>query len=107
MGWSASQERPPWRQEGEMAHEVNCPHCGCPLVATEDAVRVPEVDAVETLHREIDHLRATIARLRGAGFNSMHRTGETTQRHPARFELVPEQTVTMDSGDNGGCGRAG
>lgn len=54
-----------------MAHEVNCPHCGCPLVATEYTVRVPEVDAVEVLHREIAHLRATVARLRGAGFNPL------------------------------------
>jgi hypothetical protein len=75
--WSASQERPPWRQEGEIAHEVHCPHCGRPLVATEDTVRVPEVDALETLHREIEHLRTTIARLRGAGFNPMNRVRAT------------------------------
>jgi hypothetical protein len=56
-----------------MAHEVNCPHCGCPLVATQDTVRVPEVDDVEILRREIEHLRATVARLRGAGFNPLHR----------------------------------
>ncbi|MBV8994565.1 MAG: hypothetical protein JO287_12910 [Pseudonocardiales bacterium] len=60
-----------------MAHEVNCPHCGCPLVAAEDTVRVPEADAVETLHREIDHLRATIARLRGTGFNTTYRVQGT------------------------------
>jgi hypothetical protein len=56
-----------------MAHEVNCPHCGCPLLAIEDTVRVPEMDTVELLHREIELLRATIARLRGAGFNPLHR----------------------------------
>lgn len=56
-----------------MAHEVNCPHCGCPLVATQDNVRVPEVDDVEILHREIEHLRATVARLRGSGFDPLHR----------------------------------
>jgi hypothetical protein len=92
MVWSASQERPPWRQEGEMAHEVNCPHCGCPLVATEDTVRVPEVDAVETLHREIEHLRATIARLRGAGFNSMHRVRETNSSASCWVRRTPEIT---------------
>lgn len=65
-----------------MAHDLNCPHCGCPLLASQDAVRVPEVEAVELLHREIEHLRATIARslgaepipwcqLRGAGFNRL------------------------------------
>jgi hypothetical protein len=77
------------RQEVEMAHEVNCPHCGCPLVATEDTVRVPEVDAVETLRREIDHLRATIARLRGAGFNSMHRVGETSPAASCSVRRAP------------------
>ncbi|HEV7827524.1 MAG TPA: hypothetical protein VGP04_01505 [Pseudonocardiaceae bacterium] len=56
-----------------MAHEVNCPHCGCPLLAIEDTVRVPEMDTVELLQREIELLRATIARLRGAGFNPLHR----------------------------------
>ncbi len=55
--------------EGEMAHDLNCPHCGCPLLPSRDSVRVPEVEAVELLHREIEHLRATVARLRGAGFN--------------------------------------
>ena len=58
-------------QEAEMAHDLNCPHCGCPLLATQDSVRVPETDAVELLHREIEHLRATVARLRGAGFNRL------------------------------------
>ncbi len=56
-----------------MPHELNCPHCGCPLLATQDTVRVPDVPdvvhTVETLHREIEHLRVTVARLRGAGFN--------------------------------------
>jgi hypothetical protein len=56
-----------------MAHEVNCPHCGCPLLAVQDTVRVPEMDTVEILQREIELLRATIARLRGAGFNPLHR----------------------------------
>jgi hypothetical protein len=56
-----------------MAHEINCPHCGCPLLAIEDTVRVPEMDTVEILQREIELLRATIARLRGAGFNPIHR----------------------------------
>ncbi len=56
-----------------MAHELNCPHCGCPLLATEDTVGVPDVDTAEMLHREIEHLRATVARLRGAGFNPTFR----------------------------------
>lgn len=58
-------------QKGEMAHDLNCPHCGCPLLASQDTVQVPEVEAVELLHREIEHLRATVARLRGAGFNRL------------------------------------
>ena len=56
-----------------MAHEVNCPHCGCPLIATQDTVQVPEMDAVEMLQREVEQLRATVARLRGTGFNPLHR----------------------------------
>lgn len=56
-----------------MAHELNCPHCGSPLLATQDTVRLPEIDAVEVLQREIEHLRATVARLRGAGFNRLDR----------------------------------
>ncbi|MGH3873621.1 MAG: hypothetical protein ACRDSR_19280 [Pseudonocardiaceae bacterium] len=52
---------------------MNCPHCGCPLLATQGTIRVPEVDEVDLLHREIEHLRATIARLRGAGFNAIRR----------------------------------
>jgi hypothetical protein len=36
-------------------------------------VQVPDVDTVEMLHREIEHLRATVARLRGAGFNPLPR----------------------------------
>ncbi len=56
-----------------MAHEVNCPHCGCPLLAIQDSVRVPEMDTIEILQREIEHLRATVARLRGAGFNPIQR----------------------------------
>lgn len=59
-----------------MAHEVNCPHCGCPLIATQDTVQVPEVDAVEMLQREIEQLRATVARLRGTGFNPLNRVHE-------------------------------
>jgi hypothetical protein len=59
-----------------MAHELNCPHCGCPLLATQDTVQVPEVDTVELLHREIQHLRATVARLRGTGFNPLHRVSD-------------------------------
>jgi hypothetical protein len=31
------------------------------------------MDTVELLQREIELLRATIARLRGAGFNPLHR----------------------------------
>lgn len=56
-----------------MAQEFNCPHCGCPLLATQGTVRVPGADTVEILHREIGHLRATIARLRGAGFSPTFR----------------------------------
>ncbi len=58
-------------QEAEMVHDLNCPHCGCPVLATQDSVRVPEVEPVELLHREIEHLRATVARLRGTGFNRL------------------------------------
>ncbi|HEX2298507.1 MAG TPA: hypothetical protein VHH34_08330 [Pseudonocardiaceae bacterium] len=54
-----------------MSRELNCPHCGCPLLATPDAVRVPAADTVELLNREIEQLRTTIARLRGAGFNPL------------------------------------
>lgn len=54
-----------------MPHELNCPHCGCPLLTTQGTVRVPDTDIVEMLHQEIGHLRATIARLRGAGFNPL------------------------------------
>lgn len=61
-----------------MAHEVNCPHCGCPLLAVQDTVRVPEMDTVEILQREIEQLRATIARLRGAGFNSLYRVPDAS-----------------------------
>ena len=56
-----------------MTQEFNGPHCGCPLLATQGTVRVPWADTVEILHREIGHLRATIARLRGAGFNALFR----------------------------------
>lgn len=56
-----------------MPHELHCPHCGCPLLAVPGAARVPDVDTVEMLHREIEHLRATVARLRGAGFNPLPR----------------------------------
>lgn len=56
-----------------MSREVKCPHCGCPLLATADTLRVPEADTVELLNREIVQLRATVARLRGAGFNPLHR----------------------------------
>ncbi|MGH3767051.1 MAG: hypothetical protein ACRDS0_04505 [Pseudonocardiaceae bacterium] len=62
-----------------MAHEVNCPHCGCPLLAIQDTVRVPEVDTVEVLQREIELLRATIARLRGAGFDPLRRVPDTNR----------------------------
>lgn len=54
-----------------MSRELNCPHCGCPLLTTTDAVRVPEADTVQLLSQEIEQLRATIARLRGAGFNPL------------------------------------
>ncbi|MGH3778074.1 MAG: hypothetical protein ACRDRR_20460 [Pseudonocardiaceae bacterium] len=56
-----------------MLHELNCPHCGCPLPATQGTVSVPDAAAVELLRQEIDHLRATIARLRGSGFNGIQR----------------------------------
>lgn len=56
-----------------MAHELNCPHCGCALVASQNTARVPEMNAVEVLHREIEHLRATVARLRRAGSNPLYR----------------------------------
>lgn len=59
-----------------MAHELNCPHCGCPLLRTPDTVRVPEMETVELLRREIEHLRATVARLRGTGFNPLHRISD-------------------------------
>jgi hypothetical protein len=50
------------------------------LLAIQDTVRVPEMDTVELLHREIQHLRATVARLRGAGFNPIQRTMEGSGR---------------------------
>ena len=56
-----------------MPHELKCPHCSCPLLTVPDTARVPDVDTVEKLHREIEHLRATVARLRGAGFNPLPR----------------------------------
>jgi hypothetical protein len=31
------------------------------------------MDTIDELRREIEHLRATVARLRGAGFNPLHR----------------------------------
>lgn len=65
-----------------MAHEVNCPHCGCPLLAVQNTVRVPELDTIEVLQREIEHLRATVARLRGAGFNPMRRARDTNPVAP-------------------------
>ncbi|MGH3694870.1 MAG: hypothetical protein ACRDRX_12940 [Pseudonocardiaceae bacterium] len=61
-----------------MAQEVNCPHCGCPLLAIQDTVRVPEMDPIEILQREIEHLRTTIVRLRGAGFNPRHRVADAS-----------------------------
>lgn len=39
------------------------------MLATRDAVRVPDADTVESLKREIGELRATVARLRGTGFS--------------------------------------
>ncbi|MGH3865137.1 MAG: hypothetical protein ACRDQ4_03190 [Pseudonocardiaceae bacterium] len=63
-----------------MAHELNCPHCECPLLATPDTVGVPEMETVETFHREIEHLRVTVARLRGAGFTPLRRI---TDANPA------------------------
>jgi hypothetical protein len=54
-----------------MPHELKCPHCSCPLLTVQGSVRMPDVDTVEMLHREIEHLRATVARLRGAGFNAL------------------------------------
>lgn len=65
-----------------MAHEVHCPHCGCPLLAVQDTVRVPEMDTVELLHREIEHLRATVARLRGVGFSPILQISETNPVAP-------------------------
>jgi hypothetical protein len=65
-----------------MAHEVNCPHCGCPLLAVQDSVQVPEMDTVEVLRREIEHLRATVAQLRGAGFSPIRRTRGTNPLAP-------------------------
>ncbi|MDQ3760863.1 MAG: hypothetical protein M3460_03970 [Actinomycetota bacterium] len=60
-----------------MTHELNCPHCGCPLLVTQDTVRVPEMDSVELLHREIEHLRVTVARLRGARVSAGYTSGFT------------------------------
>lgn len=65
-----------------MAHEVNCPHCGCPLLAIHDTVRVPEMDTIEILQREIEHLRAAVARLRGAGFNPIQRAQDANPVAP-------------------------
>ncbi|HZS23048.1 MAG TPA: hypothetical protein VFA63_18915 [Pseudonocardiaceae bacterium] len=55
-----------------MTHELNCPHSGCPLLGIQNMSRVPELDIIEVLHREIEHLRATVARLRGAGFHPLY-----------------------------------
>lgn len=57
-----------------MPHELKCPHCSCPLLIVPATVQMPDVDTVELLHREIEHLRATVARLRGAGFNPLPRS---------------------------------
>jgi hypothetical protein len=61
-----------------MARELNCPHCGCPLLGIQKTARLSEMDTVEVLHREIEHLCATVARLRGTGFDPLyqvHRPG--------------------------------
>ena len=63
-----------------MAREVNCPHCGYPLLAIQDSVRVPEIETIEILQQEIQHLRTTVARLRGAGFNPIQRNMEGSDR---------------------------
>jgi hypothetical protein len=68
-----------------MAHELRCPHCGCPLLATTHGARVPEVDTIEALRNEIDHLRTTIARLRGAGFNPIRRSPQANPAAPASW----------------------
>ncbi len=65
-----------------MAHEVNCPHCGSPLRAISSRVRLPEIATTETLQREIEQLRATIARLRGTGFNPIRRATGTNPVAP-------------------------
>lgn len=57
-----------------MPYELNCPHCSCPLLILPVTAQMPDVDTVELLHREIEHLRATVARLRGAGFNPLPRS---------------------------------
>lgn len=56
-----------------MTHELNCPHSGCPLLlGIQNTSRVSELDIIEVLHREIAHLRATVARLRGARFHQLY-----------------------------------
>lgn len=70
-----------------MSHELNCPHCGCPLLANPDALRVPDAEPVELLNQELEHLRATVARLRGAGAG---RVGPG----PSRSGPVPDTSPT-------------
>jgi hypothetical protein len=65
-----------------MTHELHCPHCGCPILVSQNTARVREMDTVEELHREIEHLRATVARLRGTGFYSLRRVPDPG---PAEF----------------------
>ena len=65
-----------------------CPHCGCPLEhgdRTVDPDRPGDADdvtmdgSIELLQAEVVELRATVARLRGAGFTGVASTG--TGRH--------------------------
>ena len=70
-----------------MAHELHCPHRGCPLLRTPDTVRVLEMETVELLCREIEHLRATVARLRGRVSTRYIGSLMPTRRHPDRLDV--------------------
>jgi hypothetical protein len=65
-----------------MSAENACPHCGCPLDATHAQLASTEV--IESLSREVQHLRETVARLRGAGGARSDPTAVTASVRPYR-----------------------
>lgn len=63
-------------QPFDAANDASCPHCGFPLARPRDAAaadvesqrrRADDERRVAELTREVQHLRATVARLRGTG----------------------------------------